>query len=55
MAYDLTTAKAQLAALVSGSYTQQALLDLVRQVDIAASGNVTVLYSGQPYGDIPLV
>lgn len=46
MTYDLAAAKAQLASLAGGSYTQQDLLDLARQVDISARGTVTVLYSG---------
>ncbi len=47
MALDLAQAQTQLANLVKGAYTADDLLNLVRQVDIAADGNVTVLYGGE--------
>lgn len=51
MALDLTQAKAALASLVSGSYTTNDLLNLARQVDISATGSVTILYSGTVNGE----
>jgi hypothetical protein len=42
MALDFEDAKKQLA----GANTKEALLKLVNEVDIAAEGKVTVLYSG---------
>jgi Ca2+-binding RTX toxin-like protein len=50
MALSLTQAKQQLSTLVSGAYTTDDLLNLVRQVDITAEGGVTVLYSGEVGG-----
>jgi len=50
MAFDLIQAKQQLADLIKGAYTTGDLLNLVRQVDIAAEGSVTVLYSGEVDG-----
>ena len=52
MAYDFNQAFSQLAELVKGPYTQEDLLNLARQVDIASNGNVTVLYSGGIYNAI---
>ncbi|TAL44895.1 MAG: hypothetical protein EPN89_13160 [Methylovulum sp.] len=45
MSYDLNAAKAQLANLVQGTFTQDDLVNLAKQVDITAEGSVTVLYS----------